>query len=130
MSKFKKGESGNPKGRPKSENVILREKLQTLAPDVFEKLSDKIEEGDMGALKLVLDRILPPLKPTALPINLPNAGESLFAKADSVFSATTNGEISADSSSQLITALSGMARIKEVTELETRITELEKQHEH
>lgn len=130
MAKFKKGESGNPAGRPRSENVILREKLQTLAPDVFERLSEKIEEGDMSALKLVLDRILPPLKATTQPITLPNSGESLFQKADSVFSATASGEVSADVSSQLITALAGMARIKEITELENRITELEKQREH
>jgi len=44
-----------------------------------------------------------------------------------VFSATVNGEVSADVSSQLINALAGMARIKEITELEQRIASLEKQ---
>jgi hypothetical protein len=125
MSKFQKGKSGNPAGRPKSENTVLREKLQTLAPEIFERLAEKVEEGDMGAIKLVMDRILPSLRPTAQQITLPNSGESLFQKADSVFSATVNGEVSADVSSQLITALAGMARIKEITELEQRIASLE-----
>ena len=123
---FRKGASGNPTGRPKSEIVILRERLAEGAPDVVQAVLDAAKDGDMTAAKLVLDRLCPPLKSIAQPVHLTlphDASPLTVAKA--VISATASGMLPPDVSAQLVTALGTLCRIEETEELRDRITALE-----
>lgn len=122
---FKKGASGNPSGRPKSESTVLREKLLENSDKVFNLLMEKLGDGDSAALKMCLDRLVPPLKAVTAPVQINASGNSLAEKANGVFTAATDGEVSPDTASQLITALAGVAKIIEVSELEKRISALE-----
>jgi hypothetical protein len=127
MSKFKKGQSGNPSGRPKQESARIREKLNQHSDEIVNILLEKIKDGDTAALKMALDRLSPSLKPVSAPIKIESIGESLTDKANAVFKSTIGGEVSPDIASQLITALSGVAKIQEISELEERIAALENQ---
>lgn len=127
---FKKGVSGNPSGRPKSESTVLREKLIENSDKVFSLLMEKLDEGDSAALKMCLDRLVPPLKAVTVPVEIDSIGDTLSEKVHSVFTAATRGQVSSDTASHLINALAGVAKIQEISELEQRITELEKQREH
>lgn len=68
--KWKKGESGNPKGRPKKEDTLislLKEsmaekkvrtgKKKTRAQILCEKLFEEAEKGDMQAIKLIFEYV-------------------------------------------------------------------------
>jgi hypothetical protein len=126
MSKFEKGQSGNPKGRTPAHITAtkVRKSLADDLPDILNKLIELAKGGDTTAIKLILDRVCPALKPQAVPISLPVC-DSLAGQGQEVIRATMTGKIPPDIGSQLITALANQAKIIEVDELTKRIEALE-----
>jgi hypothetical protein len=126
MSKFEKGQSGNPKGRTPAHITAtkVRKSLADDLPDILNKLVELAKEGDTTAIKLILDRVCPALKPQAVPISLPVC-DSLAEQGNEIIRATMSGKIPPDIGSQLITALANQAKIIEVDELTKRIEVLE-----
>lgn len=126
--RWKKGQSGNPAGRrPGSGSVAaLRASLAECLPDVLENLTRAAVAGDMQATRILLDRVLPPLRAEESPVSvdLPVAG-SLAEKAEAVLTAAASGEVGTSQAAQMISALGTTARIIEAEELEQRITALE-----
>ena len=62
---FERGQSGNPTGRPpgtKDKRTALRELLEPHAPALIEKAVSLALEGDITAIKICLDRLIPALK--------------------------------------------------------------------
>lgn len=126
--KFKPGESGNPAGRPPGKTVgsLLRKAIESRSDEVVQVVVDAALNGDMAACKLLLDKIIPPLKATAPSIELPGTtGLPLAEQGTCVISAALSGQIPGDLASQLVGALSAQAKIVETTELVARIEKLE-----
>jgi hypothetical protein len=125
-SKFKKGVSGNPSGRPagKTPGAKLRKAIEAQADSILKSVIDAAVSGDMQACKMLLDRITPTLKPQAMPICLPVNG-SLAERGGEIIKATMAGQIPPDIGSQLITALANQSKIVEIDELIKRIEILE-----
>lgn len=125
---FKPGQTGNPLGRKPGTGALqkLRAELQGVMPEIITQLIDMARGGDLQAMKLLLDRGYAPIKATEQPveIELPEGG-TLTAKAESVLSAAANGVLAPTQAAQLITALTSMAKIAEIDELEARIAKLE-----
>ena len=124
--KFRKGVSGNPLGRPKQGSTILRESLKEHGAAVAQTVVEQALAGDMAACKMILDRLVPPLKPTtqSVRIDLPSdAGIAGTAKA--FVDAAATGRIPSDVAAQMVTALGAVAKIVEVDELTRRIEALE-----
>ncbi|OCS50803.1 MULTISPECIES: DUF5681 domain-containing protein [Ralstonia] len=125
---FQKGKSGNPKGRPRGTGKVaaLREQIAEHVPSIVKGLIDAALAGDMQAARLLLDRALPPLRAEdgAVTINMP-AGGSLSDQGDAIVKAAADGRITPAQANAMTTALSSLARIREVTELESRIEALE-----
>ena len=126
--RWKAGESGNPKGRTPGTGEVakLRASIAAHLPEIIAQLVSKAREGDAGAARLLLERVLPALKPMeqAVALKLPNDG-TLTAKAAAVLSAAAAGELAPGQAAQLIAALGTLARIVEIDDLEKRITQLE-----
>lgn len=123
---FTKGQSGNPKGRATSASTQLRRQLADHGPAMVEKAVELALAGDPAALKLCLDRIAPPLKPSAAPISvdLPESG-SLAGTARAILDATADGKVPGDLAAQLIGAVGTVAKVVELDELEERLAALE-----
>jgi hypothetical protein len=72
---FAKGQSGNPKGKPKGprhQTTMLAEKLmQDAAKDVVQAVLEAAKGGDMTAARLVLERIAPVMKGRPVHLDLP-----------------------------------------------------------
>lgn len=125
---WKAGQSGNPAGRPPGQSEItkLRAMLMPQAPELLETVLKAAKGGDMVAARLILERILPAVRPTEQALGFPLVGKSLADKGMAVMGAVSAGELSPSQGSQLITALGALARVVEIDELERRLTDLEK----
>jgi hypothetical protein len=78
VPKFTKGQSGNPVGRPvgsKNKCTQFRELLEEDLPALVSVLRDKALEGDMNAMRLLLERMVP--KVQVVDMNVQSAYEPI-----------------------------------------------------
>ena len=128
--KWQSGQSGNPGGRKPGTGKIdkLRAALTKALPEVLDALVAKAKEGDTGAIKLILERTVPALRPVdaAAPLNLPVDG-GLADQGRAVLAALAVGHLPANQAAGILQGLGNLAKLVELDELEKRIAALEGQ---
>lgn len=124
---FAKGRSGNPSGKPRgtvSKTTRLRRSLEKDLPDVLAALVDQAKSGDTQAIKILLDRTMPALRPVDAPTPI-QLGDTLTEHGQSVMAALSTGQLGANQAASLLAALSALAKIIETDELVKRVEALE-----
>ena len=128
-NQWKPGQTGNPKGRPPgvSEITRLRESIAKHVPSILDQLVTAAQGGDVQAARLILERVLPPVKAIeqAVALQLPDGG-TLTAQGRAVLSAVALGDLAPGQGAQLLAAIGSLARVTEIDELNARLTILEK----
>ncbi len=116
--RWKPGQSGNPSGRrPGSGSVQqLRQGIEESLPAIIHSLTEKATAGDVGAARLLLERVIPPLTPVEAPQALQIDEGDLTGQAKSVVALAASGEVSVTQATQLIAALGTLAKLIEVDE--------------
>ena len=131
--RFKPGESGNPKGRPagsKNAALVALDALGTdAAQDLLQTVIDKAKGGDMMAARILLDRVWPARKGRAVTFTMPKVESAAdVAKALSgVLDAVAGGLLSIEEGQGLASILEAQRKTLELTEIEERLTVLERQ---
>ena len=89
------------------------------------KLVEQAKAGDAQSARLLLERVLPPMKAAELPtlIHLPEG--SLTDQGKAVLAATGAGELAPTQAAQLLGGLAALAKLIETDELARRIDALE-----
>ena len=121
---FTTGQSGNPAGRPKGiqdKRTALRDLLTPYAPDLIAKAVELAMQGDTTALRMCIDRLIPPLKAQATQTQFDASG-SLSERGEAILQAITAGEVDPATGNSLIGALATQARLLEITAIEERVT--------
>ena len=121
--------SPNPRGRTPS-SVKLKKLLDPYKEELIHAALEKALNGDLGALKLCLERIAPSLKPEGDVVKLEGLADakSFRDKSEVVLNTIARGEVSIDAGMSLMKVLSAQARIVEITDLENRLALLERAH--
>ena len=128
---WKKGQSGNPKGCPTGSRHKSTIAAQALLDGESEALTRKAVElalaGDMTALRLCLERVVPPRKDSPVKVVLPpmeSAADIPTAMA-SILAAVAAGELTPSEAAALAGLVETHRRALETSELEQRISALE-----
>ena len=128
---FKPGQSGNPAGRPKGTRNAVTRAVEALLDGEAEKLTRKAIDlglaGDMAALRLCVDRIMPPRKDRHVAFPLPAMNEPVDAVKGlaSIVAAVASGELTPSEASELTKLVEGYARVLETVDHEQRLRALE-----
>ena len=127
--RFLPGQSGNPAGPGRGYGRIgaLREQILEHVPDIIETLIQQARGGDVAAAKILLDKVLPSLKPEGREVVIDlTPDESLTEAARTVLASAARGDTPPEAAMQLLGGLGTVARIIETDELTRRIDALEK----
>jgi hypothetical protein len=129
---FEKGQSGNPAGKAPGTRhkltLAAEELLDGEAEAITRKAIEMALEGDVTALRLCLDRIVPPRKSRRVPFDLPKIekAEDLLLAFGAVVSAMGAGDLAPDEAAVIVGVLEAKRKAVETVELDRRIQELER----
>jgi len=121
------GQSGNPKGKTPGTGELqrIRASIGEHVPEIIEQLVTAAKAGDIQAARLILERVLPPVKAIEQPqaIDLPDG--TLTDQGRAVLRSVATGELAPGQGAQLLAAIGTLGKIAGLDELAARITVLE-----
>lgn len=129
---FKKGQSGNPNGRPEGSRnkatILAQGLIDGQAEELISKCVQMALDGDSTAMRLCIERLVPPRKDRPVNLNLPQLrGVADTVKAMCVISSgVADGELTPSEGQVLSGMIENYRKAIETAELEDRISELEK----
>jgi hypothetical protein len=128
---FQKGQSGNPAGRPKGARNKTTLAMEALLDGEAETLTRKAIEmammGDTTAMRLCMDRIMPPRKERPIMFTMPKmetAADAVKASA-ALVDAVANGDITPGEAGELSKLVDGFTKAVELHEIQQRLEKLE-----
>ena len=130
-SRFKKGQSGNPKGRPKGSrntvSILLDGMLQEQAEALLQKAVKMALSGDPAMIKALLDKLLPNKKDGPVKIRLPTISTSadLPKITAAILKAVSTGKLTPIEGTALSQIIDKHRAAIELNQFEARLTELE-----
>jgi hypothetical protein len=104
--------------------------LEREAERIILKLVEKALDGDMVALRLCVERLLPPRRDRPVAFDLPamqNAADALNASS-AILTACAAGTLSPGEAAEIMSLVSTHVRMLEMTEIEARLIAVEKAH--
>jgi len=124
MSKFSVDNQPAKRGRPVGAKSKRLSSFRANGNKLLDSLMERSNNGDDEAAKMVLP-FMPKPKAEREKVNFEIKGDSLITKAECIVDSIATGVISADVGCQLISSISAMARIIELTEIIERLDMLE-----
>lgn len=125
--RFASGQSGNPSGRPKAADE-LRRRLESGMDGAADAVLDAATKGDMQACRLILERLLPAVRPTYAPVEFDlDENAPLADQARQILAAVASGQLPPDQGRALVDAVAAVVRVVELDEIERRLNAIEGQ---
>ena len=130
-SRWRRGQSGNPSGRPKGARHVALVALDAIgeaaAGEVMQAVVDAAKAGDVRAAEILLRRLWPERKGRPLIVELPSiAGAAdLPAAVGAVVQAVAAGDLTTEEGQAIAAILETQRRVIETADLSARIEALE-----
>ena len=136
MSKFKPGQSGNPGGRPKGRlnhnTMAAQALLDGEAKALTRKAIELAQAGNPVALRLFLERILPPRKERPVSLKLSQLGgvQDIPKFLGIIVKAVAQGRLTPGEGQAMAAMLESYRKGIELTQIEGRLAALEERTGH
>jgi hypothetical protein len=130
---FPKGTTGNPRGRPKGTRHKATLAAEVLLDGEAEALTRRCVElalgGDMTAMRLCMDRLLPPRRERPVSFRLPpiQTADDAVTAAAALVNAVASGMLTPGEAADLAKLVQAYTDALEASEVERRLAELEAQ---
>ncbi len=124
---FASGNPGKPKGSRHKATLALEKLLDGEAEALGRKAIELALQGDTVALRLCLERVLPPRKDAPVEFDMPKESSATEAAtaAQAVLQSVSDGSLSPTDASVVMSLVERYARVLETSELSVRIEALE-----
>lgn len=128
---FEPGQSGNPAGKAKGTRNRTTRAIEALLDGEAEALTRRAielaQDGDTVALRMCLDRLVPPRKDRPITFDLPpiETADDLPKATGAVVAAVATGELTPSEAAEISKTLDVHVRAIEATELHRRMAALE-----
>lgn len=121
--------SPNPRGRPpgiRERKAKVHERMLDDAGAIIDVMIQKALEGDAVAATLVVNRVLPVLRPQSEKVNFVlNVDAGISKQVEQVLTAIAAGEVAPDVGQRIIGAIQALGNVRTIEDLEQRIITLE-----
>jgi len=119
--------AGRPRGTVSRAAVFTQNMLSDHAESIATKIIELAEQGDMGALRVCMDRLVPAIKHQPVAVELPPIGKPADAveAAASIVAAVAAGDVSATEAAQLAKVVDVYVRAVDSKGFDERLTKLE-----
>jgi hypothetical protein len=130
---FERGVSGNPRGRPKGSRnrvTLLAEMLlEDQAEALIRKFLDKAKDGDMVALRFVMENLLPRRRDRFVSFEFDEIRTPADAAKASgaVLAACARGELTPDEATKFMDLITAHTETLEIVQLQSEMTLLKQQ---
>lgn len=124
---FQPGNAGRPKGTRNKTTLAVEALLDGEAEAITRKAVEMALEGDVTAMRLVMDRIMPPRRDRPVMFTFPKlekAGDAVKATA-ALAEAVANGDITPGEAGELAKLVDGFTKAVELHEIQQRLNKLE-----
>jgi Family of unknown function (DUF5681) len=128
---FQKGHSGNPQGRPpgarNAATMMAEQLLDGEAEAITRKAIELAKQGDLTALRMCLERIVPPRRQRPVNLIMPeiNSVDHANNAMAAITTAVASGQLTPTEATELSRVVDGYVKTLEVTEIERRLRILE-----
>lgn len=121
--------SPNPAGRPpgiRERKAKVMENLLDNVNGILDKMVEAALAGDAAAAAVVVNRVIPTLRPQSEKVEFVlNADELISKQIEQVLSAVAKGEVAPDVGKRIVEMVQALGNVRAVEELEQRIIKLE-----
>jgi hypothetical protein len=130
-NRWRKGQSGNPKGRPlgsRHRATLLAESLfDGQTEELIQKTIDLALSGDSSALRLCVERIIAPRRDRPVNFRLPvlNSAEDAVSAVGAITEGVASGELTPAEAAELAKVVEAYRSVIETADIERRLSALE-----
>ena len=134
-TRFRPGRSGNPKGRPRGSRSKATLAAEALLEGEAEALTRKAVElalaGDLTALRLCLERLVPPRRDRPVTVELPRieTAADVVAASSALIGAVASGAITPSEAVHVARLMDVHVQAIQTHELEQRLVRLEAENQ-
>ena len=131
MPQFRKGQSGNPAGRPPGSgnraSITVQNLLEGAAENIARRAAQLAEDGNVAAIRMCMNRLSPVGRHNPVALELPtiHSAQDCLRATSAILTGIASGDIAPSAAMQIVRVIDVHLRAISTHDLQVRLTKLE-----